>query len=477
MRFVNDHYQDKKNYPDPPSPYDKNDPKQKPLRRSEDGIIAFTWWKYMVEEGGNDEYADWLLRFPMTKGVVRAMDAATDFISNHRELVDSNRNHKIENWIVSGASKRGWTTWTVGATDPRVVAIAPLVEDLGRLNSQMHSHFQDLGGWTFAFEDYYFENITKMVDTYEFGQMCKHIDPWSYRYKYRDRNILVYPVNTMDDEFFLADDNVQYMEQIKTEGIRDNQIWQRYLRNAEHSMAIHALTNQHIIWSMEDLVLLALTPQYKKPAVYFKNTEVDYRDIRGRKGKRGIIRLESDTKPEAVNMYFARTQSRKRRDFRIVYSGCLARNETTGNRSDHVDCDCPEVTRGAEERGEDIKGICQELIVLWTAHRDSVIFDQTTNTGLKQITRESDKYKYQYAWEGEFIVFDDDDFFRGAYLEFKFPGLYRETLIEGEHDFELPDVFNNKRGHGLSVNSQALIVPLEKPNPDCTKESCFGYFR
>jgi hypothetical protein len=241
-------------------------------------------------------------------------------------------------------------------------------------------------------------------------------------------------------------------------------------------MAIHALSNQHILWSMEDLVLLTLTEQYKKPSVYFKNTVEEYRDIRGRKGLKGIIRLESDTKPEAVNMYFANTKDKKRRDFRIVYSGCLARNETTGFRHDHVDCECPELTKAAEERDEDLKGICQNLNVLWKAHRDGFIFDETTNTKLEEVKQDSKKYKYNYAWEGEFILFEDDEFFRGAYLEFKFPGLYRETMIEVP-EIGGPIDDNPKRGKGLSVNSQALIIPTEKPNPDCTKESCKGFFR
>ncbi len=30
-------------------------------------------------------------------------------------------------FIVAGASKRGWTTWTTGAVDKRVIAIVPIV--------------------------------------------------------------------------------------------------------------------------------------------------------------------------------------------------------------------------------------------------------------------------------------------------------------------------------------------------------------
>ena len=42
--------------------------------------------------------------------------------------------------MVSGASKRGWTTWLTGASDSRVVAIAPMVIDI--LNMPVNLDYQ-----------------------------------------------------------------------------------------------------------------------------------------------------------------------------------------------------------------------------------------------------------------------------------------------------------------------------------------------
>lgn len=62
--------------------------------------------------------------------------------------------------IVSGASKRGWVTWIVGAVDPRVLAIMPVVMDeLNFMENIMH-HWRSYGGWSFAFEDYWKLNLT-----------------------------------------------------------------------------------------------------------------------------------------------------------------------------------------------------------------------------------------------------------------------------------------------------------------------------
>jgi PhoPQ-activated pathogenicity-related protein len=58
---------------------------------------------------------DWLVRFPMVKASLRAMDAMTEFVAQvHPEL-----GCQLDYYIVSGASKRGWTTWDVGAVDPK----------------------------------------------------------------------------------------------------------------------------------------------------------------------------------------------------------------------------------------------------------------------------------------------------------------------------------------------------------------------
>ena len=51
----------------------------------------------------------------MVKSAVRAMDAV-------EQCVEREWSHKVETFTVTGASKRGWTTWLTGAVDPRVTA-------------------------------------------------------------------------------------------------------------------------------------------------------------------------------------------------------------------------------------------------------------------------------------------------------------------------------------------------------------------
>jgi PhoPQ-activated pathogenicity-related protein len=89
--------------------------------RYEDDIIAYGWRQFM-ESGAKEEESEWLLRLPMTRAVVRAMDVVQEISSAIQKPVKS--------FFVTGASKRGWTTWTTAAVDDRVIGIAPIVIDL-----------------------------------------------------------------------------------------------------------------------------------------------------------------------------------------------------------------------------------------------------------------------------------------------------------------------------------------------------------
>ena len=48
------------------------------------------------------------------------MDTVTDY-------VQKKFSNTVSTFIIVGASKRGWTTWTTGAVDKRVIAIVPIV--------------------------------------------------------------------------------------------------------------------------------------------------------------------------------------------------------------------------------------------------------------------------------------------------------------------------------------------------------------
>lgn len=187
--------------------------------RSEDEIIAFGWRKFL-EGGANAEDAEWLARLPMTAAAQRAMDTITDFTTN-RNIA------QVDSFVVGGASKRGWTTWTTAIFDDRVAAITPAVIDLLNISPSFMHHWRAYGEWSPAIEDYENEHIMDWQFTEEYETMAQWIDPHSYL----DRLTMPkYLMNAASDEFFLPDSWQFYWSDLKGE----KQI--RYVPNTGHSL-------------------------------------------------------------------------------------------------------------------------------------------------------------------------------------------------------------------------------------------------
>lgn len=191
------------------------DPERKP--RKEDDLIAYTWDKYL--RTGDEK---WPLRLPMTKAAVRAMDAVTAWSAG----ADGGR-VRVARFVVSGGSKRGWTTWTTAAVDPRVVAIAPAVIDLLNLHPSFVHHWRAYGFWAPAVEDYVTHGIMKWMGTPQFAALMAIEDPWSYRERL---TLPKYLINSAGDQFFLPDSAQFYREGLKGETLF------RYVPNSDHSL-------------------------------------------------------------------------------------------------------------------------------------------------------------------------------------------------------------------------------------------------
>ena len=186
--------------------------------RYEDAIIAYTfdkfWWVGDV---------NWPLLLPMVKSAVRAMDTVRDcMISVSRGSLE------INEFVVSGASKRGWTTWLTAAVDPRVIAIAPVVIDVLNMDEQMKHHYSAYGFYSDAIHDYEDLRIFERLDTPEGKALIKFVDPYEYRDRLRMPKFMI---NAAGDQFFLPDAARFYFHDLPGEK------YLRYIPNADHSLA------------------------------------------------------------------------------------------------------------------------------------------------------------------------------------------------------------------------------------------------
>lgn len=249
--------------------------------RVEDDIIAYSRVKQM--QTGDDS---WLVRLAMVKSGVRALDAIQEFMAS-----EAGGRLRIDNFVVSGASKRGWTTWLVGVVDKRVIAIMPAVIDALNSEEVTKHHFEAYGFFSSALEDYVNHKIfPDKIGTPEYQHILAIEDP--YHYLKRDRlKIPKFMINASGDQFFLPDNSQFYYDKIQGE----KHI--RYVPNTKHNLAGSDASDSMIAFYE------AVLNNRARPEFSWK------------KQKDGSIVVTVKDKPKEVNLWQA--SNAKTRDFRV----------------------------------------------------------------------------------------------------------------------------------------------------------------
>ena len=190
----------------------------------EDDLIAFAWNKFL-KQGAKQKDVEWLPRFPMTRAIVRAMDLAQEIVLQN-DIV-------VKDFVVSGASKRGWTAWTTAAGDSRVKGVVPMVIDMLNLVPSFENHYRSYGEFSPAVQEYVNYNIQDWLGTEEFKVLMSYIEPFSFIDKF---TMPKYIINAGSDEFFSTDSWRFYYDKLPGEKII------RYVPNKNHSLDGRYLT-------------------------------------------------------------------------------------------------------------------------------------------------------------------------------------------------------------------------------------------
>lgn len=151
--------------------------------QKEDALIAYSFAQWLETGEG-----DWPLLFPMVKSAVRAMDTVQAFARAQWKI-------GIEHFAVSGASKRGWTTWLTGAADARVNAIAPIVIDVLNMEKQMPHQLAAWGAYSPMIADYTRRGLPGLVSSPKGKQLLRMVDPYSYRDRLTMPKLLIIGTN------------------------------------------------------------------------------------------------------------------------------------------------------------------------------------------------------------------------------------------------------------------------------------------
>jgi PhoPQ-activated pathogenicity-related protein len=151
--------------------------------KSEDAAISYTFEQFLRTRD-----PEWPLLLPMVKSAVRGMDATIEY-------ADKEWSHKIEKFTVTGASKRGWTTWLTGAVDPRAVALAPMVIDMLNTNKQMKHQVATWGTYSEQIRDYTDRGLQRFLDSAPGEALNAIVDPYSYRARLTQPKLILLGTN------------------------------------------------------------------------------------------------------------------------------------------------------------------------------------------------------------------------------------------------------------------------------------------
>lgn len=252
--------------------------------RSEDALLAYSLDKAL--DSGDPE---WAVHLAMTKAVVRTMDTIQSWLRWQWIPIDD--------FVLLGGSKRGWTAWLTAAVDRRVKALVPVSIDLLNLEPQFKHHWEALGFYAPAIETYAAFDLPCRMRGEEGAELLSVIDPYFYRDRYTMPKLVV---NSAGDQFFLSDSSRFYFEALS--GPKR----MRYTFNTDHAQG-------RTIWDLLDLAFSSLAwindlNGDETPPGLVWAFEPD-----------GSIRVTTDERPTAA--YLVQATNPEARDFRLESLG------------------------------------------------------------------------------------------------------------------------------------------------------------
>ena len=256
--------------------------------KKEDDLIAETFVRYL--DSGD---ASWPLLFPMVKSVMKAMDSLQEFSKKEWE-------HPVEKFVIGGASKRGWTTWLTAASDPRVMAITPMVIDVLNMREQLTHQQRSLGGPSDEISPYTRRGLIPIADTPQAKSLWTMVDPWTYRSRFTLPKLIVLGNN---DPFWSTDALNLYWDALPGEK------YISYTPNAGHDLTERdasgkKLTADRAINNVSAFVRYQLTGK-PLPKLGWKYTTQPDDSVK--------LTVTTDTAPQQARLWIARSD---KKDFR-----------------------------------------------------------------------------------------------------------------------------------------------------------------
>ena len=160
----------------------------------EDDLIAHTFLQYI-----ETHEEDLPILFPMVKSVVSTMDMIEKLMG-------------IKKYAVTGASKRGWTTWLTAVVDERVFAIIPIVFDNLNFPQQFEHQIQMYGQYSQMLKPYTNRGLAEMISSKTGQELLNAVDPYSYKERLTMPKLII---NATNDQYWTVDSAALYFNDLK----------------------------------------------------------------------------------------------------------------------------------------------------------------------------------------------------------------------------------------------------------------------
>jgi PhoPQ-activated pathogenicity-related protein len=255
-----------------------NIPNQPLWDMKEDDLIAHTFNMYLETKD-----TSWPLLFPMTKTAISSLDVVQQ-VARQNEM-------NFDKFVVTGASKRGWTTWLAAASgDKRIAGIAPMVFDNLKFDAQMSKQLTDWGKYSDQIEDYTRRGLQAQLQTPDGQKLMQMVDPYSYRDRIKVPTLVV---NGANDAYWTTDAHKLYWNDLRQP---------RWLLEVPNSG--HGLEDRARVVATVGAFARSVSGMFRMPALKAKPTlmkdAVEYQ-------------IESSTEPLSTSVWVAESTTK---DFR-----------------------------------------------------------------------------------------------------------------------------------------------------------------
>ena len=255
-----------------------NIPNQPLWEMKEDDLIAHTFGKFLETKDDT-----WPILFPMTKSAIVSMNVI--------QKVAKQNGMQFDKFVVTGASKRGWTTWLTAASgDRRIAGIAPMVFPNLKFDAQMSKQMADWGKYSDQIADYTRRGLQAQLETQTGQDLMKMVDPYSYKDRIKMPTLIV---NGTNDPYWTVDSTSVFWNDLRQP---------KYLLEVPNSG--HGLEDRNRVASTVGAFARSIAGQFKMPTLEAKmtNEKAENRVAFNLDGSKGtpisvsIWKAESETK-------------------------------------------------------------------------------------------------------------------------------------------------------------------------------------